>query len=604
MIARKWRPQSFQQLVGQEHISQTLLNALRSNRLHHALLFTGTRGVGKTSTARILAKSIRCPNAIDFAPCNECDVCKDVTSGSSVDVMEIDGASNNGVDAIRELRDSVAYMPAKSKYKVYIIDEVHMLSSSAFNALLKTLEEPPAHVIFIFATTEANKIPVTVLSRCQRFDFRPIASRKIAEHLKYICEQENIAFEDTALWVLAREAQGSMRDSLSLLDQVISFTNSKLNNDNVLSALGLTDRKLLIDCLAALLERSSSQIIEIVKKLYFSGQDPKVFVQDLIEELRHLLLVKLNPNDLKQIVDLPDSELQNLQTLAKNASEEEIHLLFDMSLKGAADLMRAQDAKVVLEMLLLRMANAPKIHFFFGSEEIPDPVQKKTEFSEPSLNSKAPAEAQATTNVAEKTILVNSEVTETAVEPIPNYTETKEAISSSDNEYTDYNNTISASNNSPETQDDFQEETPSFPRHSYDMAKSLQENWIDLIEFIKIDSAILAAKLEHASVNKLELGVLHLSFPKTHAFLAQQWSDSANKQRLLTELQEHWAQLKAIDISLVNTNEMPSLNPMQLKMNEKKKAEQELMDLIHNHHMIQQVQNIFNANIKEIKELK
>ena len=218
VIARKWRPQSFDQLVGQDHISQTLQNALRHDRLPHALLFTGPRGTGKTSSARILAKSIRCPNAVDFVPCNTCTECMDIAQSRSVDVIEIDGASNNGVDAIRELRDTVGYMPSRGKQKVYIIDEVHMLSTSAFNALLKTLEEPPPHIVFVLATTEVHKIPLTILSRCQRFDFRSISTRQITDHLRVICEKENVSAEEEALWIIARQGNGSMRDSQSLLD--------------------------------------------------------------------------------------------------------------------------------------------------------------------------------------------------------------------------------------------------------------------------------------------------------------------------------------------------------------------------------------------------
>ena len=251
VIARKWRPNSFNELVGQSHVSQTLLNALKSDRLPHALLFTGPRGTGKTSSARILAKALRCPNAVDFTPCNSCSDCEDIAAGRSVNVIEVDGASNNGVDAIRELRDAVGYMPSTGKYKVYIIDEVHMLSMSAFNALLKTLEEPPEHVVFVLATTEVHKIPNTVLSRCQRFDFRRIPFRAIAEHLGNICKSENISAEEQALWLLARQGEGSMRDSQSLLDQVITFSSGNITLQRVVEVLGLTDRQLLTDTLTA-----------------------------------------------------------------------------------------------------------------------------------------------------------------------------------------------------------------------------------------------------------------------------------------------------------------------------------------------------------------
>jgi DNA polymerase-3 subunit gamma/tau len=361
VIARKWRPQSFDQLVGQNHISTTLQNALKNGRLPHALLFTGPRGTGKTSSARILAKALRCPNAVNFVPCNQCRDCQDIAIGRSVDVIEIDGASNNGVDAIRELRDTVSYMPSSGKYKIYIIDEVHMLSTSAFNALLKTLEEPPGHVVFILATTEVHKIPQTILSRCQRFDFRRIPTRQIADRLKIICEKESVVFEDEALWAIARQGDGSMRDSQSLLDQVITFANGPLTRTGVVEILGLTDHALLYETLAALVDRDQNQILKILERVARAGYEPNLFAQDLMENLRHLLLVKIGGEDALQMVELPDSEIRVLQDLSARLSEEEIHLLFDMAVKGAGDLARSSEPRVVLEMVLLRMAIAPRI---------------------------------------------------------------------------------------------------------------------------------------------------------------------------------------------------------------------------------------------------
>ena len=265
VIARKWRPQSFHDLVGQEHISTTLLNALRNDRLPQALLFTGVRGTGKTSSARILAKSLRCPNAKDFVPCGVCRECEDIANSRSLDVIEIDGASNNGVDAIRELRETVGYMPSSGRWKVYIIDEVHMLSTSAFNALLKTLEEPPPHVVFIMATTEAQKIPNTILSRCQRFDFRRIPSRQIAAQLQKICEAEGVRVEPEAVWLIARQADGSMRDSQSLLDQVITFAAGELTLAKAVDVLGLTDRTVLLETLTALVTRNTEMAIALIE---------------------------------------------------------------------------------------------------------------------------------------------------------------------------------------------------------------------------------------------------------------------------------------------------------------------------------------------------
>jgi DNA polymerase III subunit gamma/tau len=359
VIARKWRPKNFSSLIGQEHISTTLLNALKSDRLAHALLFTGPRGTGKTSTARILAKSLRCPNAKNFVPCDKCSTCEEISSGSSLDVIEIDGASNNGVDAIRELRDTVHFMPTSGQWKVYIIDEVHMLTTSAFNALLKTLEEPPAHVIFVMATTEVQKIPATILSRCQRFDFRRISLKQVAEHLQTIADAEEIKIEPSALWMIVRQSEGSMRDSQSLLDQIANYSNRKITVDKVVEVLGLTERALLNEALTGLVNRDRGAILKLVEKIIQSGADAKIFAQDLLEQIRNLMVVKLDA--LSALMDLPDNEIAELKQLGKDLSSEDVHLLFDMCFKGVNDLIRAQDPCLVLEMLLFRMCEAPNI---------------------------------------------------------------------------------------------------------------------------------------------------------------------------------------------------------------------------------------------------
>lgn len=398
VIARKWRPNSFSELLGQNHVSQTLLNALKSQRLPHALLFTGPRGTGKTSSARILAKALRCTQAKDFSPCNLCGDCTDISAGRSIDVIEIDGASNNGVDAVRELRDNIGYMPSSGQYKLYIIDEVHMLSSSAFNALLKTLEEPPPHVIFILATTEAHKIPNTILSRCQRFDFRRISTRTISERLEHICQSDNVSVDKEALWLIARQADGSLRDSQSILDQVITFCEGAITTKKVSEILGLTDRQLLMDTLSALINRSSLKIIEVIEHIYQAGYDPKVFSQDLLEELRHLLMVKLCPQDkIPLVVDLPLSEIDVLKQLSQQLSEEDVHLLFDMALKGGHDIPRSQDPKVVLEMLLLRMTSAPRIRNLtelFSTKNSTPPITVKATENRPTLEKPLGTKAQ------------------------------------------------------------------------------------------------------------------------------------------------------------------------------------------------------------------
>ncbi|HQC50654.1 MAG TPA: DNA polymerase III subunit gamma/tau, partial [bacterium] len=245
VLARKYRPQKFSDVVGQDHITTTLKNAIKSGRLHHAYMFTGARGIGKTTVARILAKALNCFSPVDAEPCGECQNCREITSGTLMDVQEIDGASNNSVDAVREISERVRYMPSSAKYKIYIVDEVHMLSTSAFNALLKTLEEPPAHVIFMFATTESHKIPATILSRCQRYDFRRIPSTLIAKELSRIAGNEGVKVDDSALRIIAHEATGSLRDAESLFDQAIAFSGDEITSEVIGRMLGTLDRKRL-----------------------------------------------------------------------------------------------------------------------------------------------------------------------------------------------------------------------------------------------------------------------------------------------------------------------------------------------------------------------
>ncbi len=360
VIARKYRPQSFDQMVGQNHITQTISNALKNNRLPHALLFTGLRGTGKTSSARILAKTLRCENPVNFTPCNKCSNCMEITAGRSVDVIEIDGASNNGVDAIRDLRDNVMFAPSSGKYKIFIIDEVHMLSNSAFNALLKTLEEPPAHVVFMLATTEVHKIPQTILSRCQRFDFRRIPLKQVAEHLQKICEAEKIPAEASALWLIAKQGEGSMRDSLSLLDQVISFTDAQLTELQVIQVLGLTERTLVFEVFDCLIGRKPAELVKLLERFSTSGQNPMLVLEDLSKLVRHSLLLKTDAT-ATDMIDLPDDEIATLITKNSSHSYGELHMLFDMLLKAMTDLKYSDDVQMVFEVALLRMAQAPRL---------------------------------------------------------------------------------------------------------------------------------------------------------------------------------------------------------------------------------------------------
>ena len=359
VLARKWRPKNFSQLIGQDSVRQVLTNALRQKRLYPVLIFTGPRGTGKTSTARIVAKSLRCQNQKKEEPCDQCEDCLLIGESRHLDVIEIDGASNNGVDAVRELRDTVAYMPSTGFWKIYIIDEVHMLSHSAFNALLKTLEEPPSHVLFIMATTESHKIPPTVLSRSQKLDFHLLSSLSIKNHLGKICKKENFAISDSILWLLAKQSHGSLRDAQSLLDQVITFCGDNL--EEVIKILGLSDPQLLRNCLSALLQKKEEDIVKLIALLRTKGVESKLFLQSLIESASQLLFLKQNPNNDPPLIQADTEDIEFMKQSIRSISSEELHLLFDMLLKGEREMSFCQDSEMFLEILLLRLCSAPRI---------------------------------------------------------------------------------------------------------------------------------------------------------------------------------------------------------------------------------------------------
>ena len=355
VLARKWRPQNFVDLIGQEHVSQTLANAIRSGRIHHAFLFTGARGVGKTSAARILAKALNCEEGLTDQPCGSCSSCKEITAGQGMDVIEIDGASNTGVDDVRELRENIRYLPSRSRYKIFIIDEVHMLSTSAFNALLKTLEEPPEHAKFIFATTEPHKIPITILSRCQRFDFRKIPLTKIAERLREIAAAEKLTISDRSLGLIARQGEGSMRDALSTFDQVLAFSGNQVEDEAVQTLLGMVDRRLLLDTVEAIIRRDSRRALESAQRIDQLGLALRRFTQDLLEIFRGMVICKV-VDEPAELLDMVGDELNEIKRLAADASLEDLQRLITLLMKTQVELANSNAPLLTLEMSLVRLA--------------------------------------------------------------------------------------------------------------------------------------------------------------------------------------------------------------------------------------------------------
>ncbi|MCU0588909.1 MAG: DNA polymerase III subunit gamma/tau [Syntrophobacteraceae bacterium] len=361
VLARKWRPQSFDEVVGQDHVTRTLRNAIRGGRVAHAYLFTGARGVGKTSVARILAKSLNCELAAGASPCGTCSNCREITQGHSVDVLEIDGASNRGIDSIRELRETVRYRPSKSRHKIYIIDEVHMLTTEAFNALLKTLEEPPEPVLFIFATTEPHKIPSTILSRCQRFDFRRIDTPRLLEHLKTIVAEERVDLSELVLYSIAREADGSMRDAQSLLEQLLAFSGEGLSDDEILDVLGVVDRRSVHRAGGAILQGDSLTCLQVVDDVYRRGIDSRRFCQQLCDFFRNLLWLSVGKGQAEAVLDLPATEVALLRERLGQASPESLQLCLQSLVRGEEEIRRSSAPRLSLEMLLLRLSQLPRL---------------------------------------------------------------------------------------------------------------------------------------------------------------------------------------------------------------------------------------------------
>ncbi|MDP8230054.1 MAG: DNA polymerase III subunit gamma/tau, partial [Candidatus Gorgyraea atricola] len=389
-FARKHRPQEFDAVVGQEHITTTLKNAISLNRVHHAYLFTGPRGIGKTSTARIFSKALDCEKGPTPTPCNKCASCLEIIKGTSLDVIEIDGASNNGVDEIRNLRETVKFAASKGRYKIYIIDEVHMLTMPAFNALLKTLEEPPQHVKFIFATTEPHKLPATILSRCQRFDFRRISIKEIVAKLKEISKIEKLDIEEGVFLYVAKASDGSMRDAESVLDQVASFSKGKVRLKDIIESLGMIEEGLLFRCADLIIKKDTKAGIHLVAEVLNSGKDPKQFLLEILEHFRNIMIAKSGAVS-EDIIDLSKEAIERVKKQSELLSHGDIFYIINVISNGLRMIKQLLPERIVLELCMIKLTTRDSI------TSIEEMLSKLPEITE-SLKSAAPSNTQQQQN--------------------------------------------------------------------------------------------------------------------------------------------------------------------------------------------------------------
>lgn len=583
VLARKWRPKKFAEVVGQQHVLRALINGLDQNRLHHAFLFAGTRGVGKTTLARIFAKSLNCEQGISSTPCGVCNSCVEVDNGRFVDLIEVDAASRTKVDDTRELLDNVQYAPSRGRYKVYLIDEVHMLSTSSFNALLKTLEEPPPHVKFLFATTDPQKLPVTILSRCLQFNLRRLDIKQIADHLAFILQQENIEFETEALNQIAFAADGSMRDALSLLDQAIAFAGGKVTSEIVSQMLGSVSQQQLIQLLEAFAAKDAKALLAHTDELASLGRDFVVVLDGLMTSLQRIATIQLI-DDTETLDQQDDAALQNFATVF---SAETVQLLYQIALHGKRDMPYAADPRSGFEMTLLRMLSfqPQAVNIHAGQP----PVKKSQVHSEP-----VPAAAPETPYI-ETAEMSSSTTEETPPSPFESTSASKPEAET---------NTVTLEINEPslEHQTDFiagkeaQQTLASEVQQpesgdSHPLISLTTANWTTLIAQLKL-SAFARQLADHCAFIRTDNNKIYLSVAPELQHLANE--KSVGKLQIAVSKQLDF------DVSLVFTEATDGDNVPTLAAERAQQAaeiQQQAVDAIHNDPVVEQIKNAFNARI-------
>jgi DNA polymerase-3 subunit gamma/tau len=554
VLARKWRPKSFDTLVGQPHVVRALSNALEQQRIHHAYLFTGTRGVGKTTLARIIAKSLNCETGITATPCGECNACTEIDKGRFVDLLEVDAASNTQVDAMRELLENAQYAPTAGRFKVYIIDEVHMLSKSAFNAMLKTLEEPPEHVKFILATTDPQKVPVTVLSRCLQFNLRQIASTTIIEHLQNVLTQENVPFESAGVQLIARAAEGSMRDALSLTDQAIAYGNQAVNEADVRSMLGAIDQSYLFDIVNALLNEDGAALIEKAKEMEARSISFEAALKDLAKLLHQIAIAQTVPESISH--DLPERE--TILKLSQAIPAEKCQLYYQIALLGARDISLAPDEYAGFTMSLLRMLA------FSPTESLS--AQKKNNISTAST---PPVTQSATAALKKDSVVQASEMNL----DLAHSSETKQ---------------IETHNGAPENTEVKATSTEETTSPSLSKASTFDGNWRQLIErHLKL--GIARALAQHCEMLSYDENSITLRIEEKQKHLVS----ATYQEKLSTAINNHFGQKIKLNIKIDSEANTPAKQNAEEKAVIQSTAEKAIM----NDEFVQALMQDFDAKI-------
>ena len=616
VLARKWRPKTFADLVGQQHVVKALQNALDKGRLHHAYLLTGTRGVGKTTIARILAKSLNCENAQHGEPCGQCQSCRDIDAGRFVDLLEIDAASNTGIDNIREVLENAQYAPTAGKYKVYIIDEVHMLSKSAFNAMLKTLEEPPEHVKFILATTDPHKVPITVLSRCLQFVLRNLTPQQVADHLTHVLKTEKIVYEPAALALLGRAAQGSMRDALSLLDQAIAMGSGSVKETDVRDMIGAVDKRYLYELLTFLMEQDGTQLIQKAQEMAGNAVGFDSALNDLAMLLQRLALLKTVPG----AVAADDPERERLTQLANYFSDEQIQLYYQCVIHGKQDLPLAPDEYAGFVMTLLRMLafapfaakNTPQHGTIEGTQlhNPPPETQKKTPESDgniksslhiPNTNDTAaeplpestPAEVQAAFEAAEPPHEAFSETHESSLHP--------ESAANNvpwDTDTGDSNHADDTAEPAAPTEETLPESAPTEVQAAFELPPLCAENWVAIVRQLGQLPEISAAQMALAHMAWVDLQPSVLTLAVDRANTTRHTVKPAYVARIAQTLSQHYQ--SSLHIELVDWEDGRGWEtPAMYETRRQNERRAEAVSLMQADSAVQKLQQLFGARWME-----